>query len=568
MGQADEWQRVESVEDASKLVCSSCGADANVSWARCRSCASSLDDAIPMARVTQEEPEGDEGKEDVSGLSEGSWESCPSCGAKVASGWSFCRSCEYSLDDATPMARGTQEEPERDQYPPSLSNTEQSASSGLLAAVSDSFKSGENLRTYAREYLNTGDWDRALETYDEAQDAYEDALETANESDLIDTDQIEQRLIEVAEERQEVHRQQLQDEIESLRSELDHADTIAGDGKLERAQERLTDLESRLTSAMETATQHDIDGLQDEIATLEQRREKRLTDVTERLEAYPVPEEIPDAPVVSVDYDALTDKEPIGGGGNADVTKAKISTPDGDVTVAIKEPRLSGTMHTDQVERMLKEAETWDRLDDHDHIVGVVDYGSQPVPWIAMEYMNGGHLGDRSDEMDIQQALWTALAVTKGVRHAHIRGVAHLDLKPENVLFRSVEDMWDVPKVADWGLSKHLLKHSKSIEGLSPHYAAPEQFEKEYGPADNVTDVYQLGAVFYELFTSQPLFEGSPTQVMQAVMNKQPTPPSEVADVPAELDGILLSALAKEKEDRYDDVLYLRDSLQELFDNW
>jgi serine/threonine protein kinase len=279
-----------------------------------------------------------------------------------------------------------------------------------------------------------------------------------------------------------------------------------------------------------------------------------------------IADEIPQGPDVSVTYDALASKEPIGGGGSADVFKTVFSTPEEDTTLAIKEPRMSSTIHMDQVDRILQEAKTWNQLTDDNHIVDVVDWGGQPVPWIAMEYMDGGHLGDRIDEMDIEQALWTALAITKGVRHAHSKGVAHLDLKPENILFRSVADAWDVPKVADWGLSKHLLKQSKSIQGMSPHYAAPEQFETERASPDNVTDVYQLGAVFYELFTGHPPFEGRPTEVMRAVMDDQPTPPSEIADVPEALDKILLTALAKQREDRYGDIIYLRDALQELFD--
>jgi len=226
---------------------------------------------------------------------------------------------------------------------------------------------------------------------------------------------------------------------------------------------------------------------------------------------------------------------------------------------------MSGTIHNDQVGRILQEAEIWDKLDDHDHIVDVVDYGSRPLPWIAMEYMDGGHLGEWSGEMDMPHALWTSLAVTKGVRYAHQRGIAHLDLKPENILFRTTEDAWNVPKVADWGLSKHLLEHSKSVEGLSPQYAAPEQFTDEYGPADDITDIYQLGTVFYELFTGRPPFEGDPAKTMHQVLNEQPTPPSEIADVPKQLDEILLTALAKEKDDRYDHIILLRNDLQELF---
>jgi serine/threonine protein kinase len=254
----------------------------------------------------------------------------------------------------------------------------------------------------------------------------------------------------------------------------------------------------------------------------------------------------------------------IGQGGNADVYRVSIPTSSGEIPVAVKEPRMQGTLHSETVDRLLGEAETWAKLDDHDHVVGLVDYGSTPVPWIAMEYMDGGHLGERAGTDEPAQAVWTAVSVTEAVHHAHRRGVAHLDLKPENVLFRTVDEGWDVPKVADWGLSKQLLDHSKSVQGFSPQYAAPEQFSDEYGPTDDLTDVYQLGAVFYELFTGRPPFEGSPPAVMRGVLHEQPAPPSDVAAVPAELDDVLLRALAKEKNDRYESVLYLRDALRDV----
>ncbi|WP_251342498.1 protein kinase domain-containing protein [Haloplanus halophilus] len=360
------------------------------------------------------------------------------------------------------------------------------------------------------------------------------------------------------------HRRRLRDDVASLRADLDRAGTLADEGDLEDARQRLVALESRLASAEERAAERGFGGLHEEIESLERRRADRLQHVTARLESSSVPDEIPRAPDVSVDYGALTDEEPIGGGGNADVSKATLPTPTGNVTLAIKRPRMAGTLHTDAVARILDEAETWDRLDDHDHIVGVVDYGDQPLPWIAMEYMDGGHLGARSGEMPLPQALWTAIAVTKGVRHAHRRGVAHLDLKPENVLFRTVDGAWDVPKVADWGLSKHLLDHSESVDGLSVHYAAPEQFEDGGAATDDLTDVYQLGAVFYELFTGQPPFDGQPFSVIEQIKTARPTPPSEVADVPPALDDVLLTALAKEKADRYEDIILLRNALQDV----
>ncbi|MFB6206031.1 MAG: serine/threonine-protein kinase [Haloglomus sp.] len=281
-----------------------------------------------------------------------------------------------------------------------------------------------------------------------------------------------------------------------------------------------------------------------------------------------VPEDVPEAPELAFDYADLTKGAYVGGGGNADVHRATVQTERGDVTVALKEPRVQGTLHAEQVERLMDEAETWDKLDDHDHVVGLLAWGSRPLPWLAMEFMDGGHMGQRAGEVDLAEGLWTAVAVTRAVRYAHRRGVAHLDLKPQNVLYRTTPaGTFDVPKVADWGLSKHLLEHSQSIEGMSPHYAAPEQFDDSYGPADDITDVYQLGAVFYELFTGRPPFEGRATQVMRAVLDEEPPPPSTVASgLPEALDDVLLTALATERADRYESVLYLRDDLLDLLE--
>ena len=284
-------------------------------------------------------------------------------------------------------------------------------------------------------------------------------------------------------------------------------------------------------------------------------------------DARRVPPQIPDTPRPSLSYEDITLGDPLGRGGNADVYYATAATPQGDLELAVKEPRMGGgeTLNTEVVERMMQEAETWQQLDDHDHVAGVVDYGAQPLPWIAMEYMDGGHLGERVGEMDTAQKLWTALSVTEGVYYAHNRGIAHQDLKPENILFRRVDGAWDAPKVADWGLSKHLLEHSKSRDGMTVEYAAPEQFSDSRS-TDDRTDIYQLGAVFYELFTGQPPFEGEMFAVMKQIENERPTPPSGVADVPAALDEILPRALAKEPDDRYSDIVYLRDDLQKLFD--
>jgi hypothetical protein len=348
---------------------------------------------------------------------------------------------------------------------------------------------------------------------------------------------------------------------------LDSAAGALDRDSFQRAEQTLDSVADTLDSARASVERHDHPGLADRLASLD-RRHGRLRQQLDDQRTW-VPAEIPGVTRHSLSYADIEKRGELGRGGNADVYRATAATDRGPVDLALKEPRMGGgeTLHTGVVEQMMQEAETWQQLDDHDHIVGVVDYGSQPLPWIGMEYMDAGHLGERAGELPFQQALWTAIATTEAARHAHRRGVAHLDLKPENILFRSVERGWDVPKVADWGLSKHLLKHSKSVEGLSPQYAAPEQFDDEYGSTDDVTDIYQLGAVFYDLFTGRPPFEGPPARVMNWVLTEEPEPPSEVANLPQGLDDVLTTALATEKAERYESVLYLRDDLQDLLDS-
>jgi serine/threonine protein kinase len=281
------------------------------------------------------------------------------------------------------------------------------------------------------------------------------------------------------------------------------------------------------------------------------------------------PTEIPDVASMDLSYDEVADGEVIGRGGNADVFRVTVERGGREIPVAVKQPRLQGTLDTDTVERFVQEADVWAELDGHEHIVSLYDWGAEPLPWLAMEYMDRGTLADVPDgeRLPLEQALWVGVCVCRAVHHAHRFGVAHHDIKPANVLFTSTDDGWAAPKVSDWGLARLMLDETGSVAEFSPGYAAPEQFDaEEYGSPDDRTDIYQVGTLVYELVTGQPPFEGSATAVMQGVLSTEPTPPSEVADVPTGLDDVLGEALAKEPAERYESILYLRDRLQELFD--
>ncbi|MFT4921442.1 MAG: serine/threonine protein kinase [Haloarculaceae archaeon] len=265
-------------------------------------------------------------------------------------------------------------------------------------------------------------------------------------------------------------------------------------------------------------------------------------------------------------YGAIEKGEYVGGGGNADVYRGTVSAPHGRVEVALKEPRIQGTITTERVDRILSEADTWHKLDDHEHVVDVLGWGSEPLPWIAMEYMDGGNL-EAALPLEYDRTVEVLLSVAEAVEYAHRAGVAHGDIKPANVLFTGDPGVGGVAKVGDWGLAKELLEHSQSTEGLSPAYAAPEQFEggsrDVVGP--QLTDIYQLGALAYRTMTGRPPFEGTPFEIMNRVQSDRPTPPTEVnPSLPESVDEVVLTAMAKEPADRYETMTDFRRPLERL----
>jgi len=271
------------------------------------------------------------------------------------------------------------------------------------------------------------------------------------------------------------------------------------------------------------------------------------------------------------EYDSLNKGDRIGAGGDAGVYYATIEFNREIYSVAVKEPRFEGTLHQQVLERFENEAETWSKLDDHDNIVTVYSWGTTPLPWLALEYMDGGTLAEKIGTIDIAEALWLSGRIAEGIRYGHRHGIAHLDIKPSNILLRETDaGTWDYPKVSDWGLAKFLLGHSQSVEGLSPTYAAPEQFDPDtYGRPDDITDIYQFGTVVYALCAGESPFTGSATSVMQDVLTETPTPPSEHnPKISNDLDNIILKSLSKNKEFRYESIVLLRKQLDKQFNEY
>jgi serine/threonine protein kinase len=299
---------------------------------------------------------------------------------------------------------------------------------------------------------------------------------------------------------------------------------------------------------------------------------------TDQMPAADIAASPPRRPGLSAE--ALTVVEEIGAGGQAIINKARVpEAKQPPATVALREPDTSATLTREAVEEFLSQAELWATIDarerekqrwaDSEHIVGVVAVGDRQ-PWVAMEYMDGGDLegllAEHPNGLPVGQALWLGECVCKGLEVAHNLGKVHLDVKPGNVLLKET-DGWPWPKIADWGLARMLADETGTMEGLSVQYAAPEQFDSaQFGDPDQLTDIYQTGALVYALLTGTPPVTGGQLEVMKTIIGEEPiAPPSDRrAELPPEVDAAVGLALEREKTDRYGSIGNFADALNAL----
>lgn len=279
------------------------------------------------------------------------------------------------------------------------------------------------------------------------------------------------------------------------------------------------------------------------------------------------PDMIPAPTSQELQFSAINTTDFLGSGGEAEVYRGYITDDGDEQTVAVKFPKSDKTLNKKAMKSFEQEAKTWMNLDEHEHIVTIIDYGIMPEPWLVMEYMDKGSLTTYTGEMPFAQAVWTSLSIIRAVRYAQTRGVSHLDLKPENILLQESDNKtWPIPKVADWGLAKDLLYGNSEINGYTPKYAAPEQFDTSFGDPDHKTDIYQMGAVFYELFTGQPPYQKEDGRISEQIFNNNPQKPTEIKpSLPSDIDDVLLKALETQKHDRYEDIILFRKNIEKIY---
>jgi eukaryotic-like serine/threonine-protein kinase len=183
--------------------------------------------------------------------------------------------------------------------------------------------------------------------------------------------------------------------------------------------------------------------------------------------------------------------------------------------------------------------------------------------YYAMEYIEGVTLGDRlrrQDDFAPDEATRVVVQIAHGLAYAHLQGVVHRDIKPDNIILA----LDGTAKILDMGLSKNILDAELSFRTTTgvmvgtPHYIAPEQARAEQD-IDGRADIYSLGATYYHLVTGETPFQGNTAvEVIAQHLNKQLPDPRDIRDgVPDGIVHVLRKMMAKEREDRYADAAAL-----------
>src|SRR5438132_8359228 len=241
----------------------------------------------------------------------------------------------------------------------------------------------------------------------------------------------------------------------------------------------------------------------------------------------------------------------VGQGGMGAVYQARQPKLDRLVAVKILPPEVA--RDPGFTERFSREARSLARLN-HPNIVTIFDFGeTNGLYYFTMEYVDGKNVREllEAGEVAPAAALKIIPQVCDALQYAHDEGFVHRDIKPENILL----DKKGRVKIADFGLARLIgltptylsLTGSKEIMGTL-YYMAPEQIRRTH-TVDHRADIYSLGVVFYEMLTGElPVGRFAP--------------PSHKVRVDARLDPVVLRALAREPELRYQDAAELKHEVE------
>ncbi|MBN2714609.1 MAG: protein kinase [Deltaproteobacteria bacterium] len=231
----------------------------------------------------------------------------------------------------------------------------------------------------------------------------------------------------------------------------------------------------------------------------------------------------------------------------------------------------------DFVARFEREAAACSKLN-HPNCISVTDFGhtDDGSLYLVMEYVDGIPLSDvvREGPVPLEDAMEYTLQVLSGLEHAHSKGIVHRDIKLENVMRCHLDNGDALMKILDFGMARAQVRANESpaitkrgVVMGTPQYMAPEQLRNK--PADERSDLYSVGVLFFRLLTGKPLFRGeSMIDILAAKLN-QPAPTlSEVTtfEYPEVLETFFEKVLQRNPERRFASAREMMDALLEVRD--
>ncbi len=259
--------------------------------------------------------------------------------------------------------------------------------------------------------------------------------------------------------------------------------------------------------------------------------------------------------------------EKIASGGMANIYKATHMTQGG--MAVLKVPYEQFQNDPKFVERFRREAELGRKLH-NENIIHIFESGitENGIAYIAMEYIEGMDLRmylNKYRKVPLPEALKTIVCICRALDYAHIKEVIHRDIKPENIM---IPHEWGKGRVVlmDFGVAHTTYLCTLATRSTfigTPYYMSPDQLSGE--EVDARSDIYSLGIVFFEMVTGQrPFNDKDPLKVLiQHQKTPPPRPSSLNPEISLELETIILKMLAKNPEDRYQNVESILNVLQE-----